>query len=367
MSSSTRVGAHTSRGGRLNKPTPIRISSRTRNLILFAIVLALVLTVWAVPYALVISSLGFALALVLSFPVTWLSALMPRGFATLLSVLILLALLVLALLFLVPLIVDQFTELIENLPYLARNLERYLIAVLEPLRKMGLLVRAPQEIASGVGESMRGSLDVIARNALGGALGFVYGTFNFAFTLFGAVFIGISLLASMRSFEASYLSMIPKRYRRDARQLWNDISHSLSRYVGGLSLILLIQGAISAVALYSIGVPYAMALGAWVSVTAVIPYLGAWLGAIPAVVVAFSVSWTAVVLTALTFLVIQQLEGNVLTPKIQGETLDVPAIIVFLAVIVGGGLAGLLGVIFAVPVVAVLKVLFDFFRVRLTT
>jgi predicted PurR-regulated permease PerM len=72
-------------------------------------------------------------------------------------------------------------------------------------------------------------------------------------------------------------------------------------------------------------------------------------------------------LTAVIFLAIQQLEGNVLTPKIQGENLDVPAIIVFLAVIVGGGLAGLLGVIFAVPIVATVKVLFDFFRARLTT
>ena len=117
----------------------------------------------------------------------------------------------------------------------------------------------------------------------------------------------------------------------------------------------------------AVNVPYALALGAWVSVTAVIPYLGAWLGAIPAIVVAFSVSWSAVMLTAVIFLAIQQLEGNVLTPKIQGENLDVPAIIVFLAVIVGGGLAGLLGVIFAVPIVATVKVLFDFFRARLTT
>jgi hypothetical protein len=71
--------------------------------------------------------------------------------------------------------------------------------------------------------------------------------------------------------------------------------------------VLAIQGALSATALYLIGVPYALALGAWVSITAVIPYLGAWLGAVPAAIVAFSISPTAVVLTALVFLVIQQL------------------------------------------------------------
>jgi predicted PurR-regulated permease PerM len=73
------------------------------------------------------------------------------------------------------------------------------------------------------------------------------------------------------------------------------------------------------------------------------------------------------VLTALVFLAIQQLEGNILTPRIQGHTLQVPSILIFLAVIAGGEIAGLLGVIFAVPTVAVLRVLFDFFRARLRT
>jgi len=67
------------------------------------------------------------------------------------------------------------------------------------------------------------------------------------------------------------------------------------------------------------------------------------------------------------FLVIQQLEGNVLTPRIQGQTLRVPSILIFLAVIAGGEIGGLPGVVFAVPTMAVLRVLFDFFRARLRT
>ncbi|MGH6610345.1 MAG: AI-2E family transporter, partial [Burkholderiaceae bacterium] len=70
---------------------------------------------------------------------------------------------------------------------------------------------------------------------------------------------------------------------------------------------------------------------------------------------------------ALLYLSIQQLEGNFLTPKIQGETVNVPPVMVFLTVIAAGGLAGVLGVLFAVPILAVLRVLFDFFRVRLQT
>jgi predicted PurR-regulated permease PerM len=83
--------------------------------------------------------------------------------------------------------------------------------------------------------------------------------------------------------------------------------------------------------------------------------------------VALTIAPTTAFLTALLYLGIQQLEGNFLTPKIQGDTLRVHPILVFLAVVVGGGLGGILGVIVAVPALAVLRVLFDFLRVRLET
>src|SRR5215211_6800921 len=95
-------------------------------------------------------------------------------------------------------------------------------------------------------------------------------------------------------------------------------------------------------------------------------------GGIPAVIVAlvfgspnFESSTTTAILTIVAYVLIQQLEGNFLTPRIQGQALQVHPILVLLAVIAGGELAGLAGVVFAVPALAVFRVLFDFFRVRL--
>jgi predicted PurR-regulated permease PerM len=73
------------------------------------------------------------------------------------------------------------------------------------------------------------------------------------------------------------------------------------------------------------------------------------------------------VLTVVAYVLIQQFEGNFLTPRIQGQALHVHPIIVLLAVIGGGQLGGLAGVIFAVPTLAVLRVFFDFFRARIRT
>jgi len=171
----------------------------------------------------------------------------------------------------------------------------------------------------------------------------------------------------VRKVKAAYLKAAPKRYRQDARDLWDAFGYSLSRYLGGLIFVAAVQGVLAGVALWILDVPFALLLGVWISITAIIPYLGAFLGAIPAVVLAFFQSPTTGVLAVVAYILIQQLEGNFLTPRIQGQVLHVHPILVLLAVIGGGQLAGLAGVIFAVPTLAVLRVFFDFFRARIRT
>lgn len=352
---------------RARKPTPIRISRTTWNLILVGLTALLVLILWAVPIVPAVALAGFAVALVLSFPVHMFAQYVPRSVAILLSFLVLLAVLLLAAYILVPLLVSQTSALVTALPTLVQNLEQYLVRALDALHARDLLPDTPEAVAARLTEDFRNSLGVIANNVLGRTVGLLFGTFSYALTLFAVIFIAASLLSNVRSFKATYLMSVPKHYRHDALDFWDALARSLTRYLGGLALVLSIQGALSAMALFLIGIPYPLALGAWVSITAVIPYLGAWLGAIPALLVAFSISPSAAALTGLLFLAIQQLEGNLLTPRIQAQTIKVPSVLVFLGVIAGGSLAGITGVLLAVPTLATMRVIFDFFRVRLRT
>jgi predicted PurR-regulated permease PerM len=348
-------------------PTPIPISRRTRTALILAGLVVLVYVVYRVPDVLMMTVGAIALALVLSFPVRFLSRFMPRALAILLSFLLVVGLVVLAAIYLVPLVVEQLASLVSAAPEIANTVGQYLQNTLNFLQNRGFLPGDPQQVISSIRDDLVNAAQAVAGNVLSGAFGFLYSTFGFVVTLFGVIFIGAYLLVDAHRVEAAFLRVVPHDYRRDAKTLWDAAGYSLSKYLGGLALVLLIQGAISAFGLFLLGVPYALVLGAFVSVAAVIPYLGAWLSAIPAVIVALTVSPTTALLTALLFLGIQQLESNFLTPKIQGDTLHVHPILIFLAVIVGGGLGGILGVIVAVPALAVLRVLFDFFRVRLET
>jgi predicted PurR-regulated permease PerM len=345
--------------------TPIPISPRTRTVLLLVAFAALVLLFWWSPSLLPLLLSGATLALVLSFPVRLLARVLPRGVAIALVVVSLLVLVALALFTLVPLLIRELTELLVASPELVTEAEGALRRVLGPLAERGLLPVEPSEVIANLRQGLLDRAQALARWLLGGVLGALTGTIGTFIQLFGVLFIAIYLLADIRRFEAAYLRAVPARYRRDAQELWDELGHSLSRYLGGLLVSLAIQGVLAYLVTSVLGVPYALLLGLWTAATGVLPYVGAWLGAIPAVILALFVSpWTAV-LTALGYVGIQQLEGNVLTPRIQGEAVRVHPLLVFVAVVAGGEIAGLLGAAFAVPLLAVLRVLFDFFAARL--
>jgi predicted PurR-regulated permease PerM len=251
-----------------------------------------------------------------------LSRLMPRrsrGAAVALTFLTIAVLIVLAALFVVPRLAQQFETLTEVLSSSLTGAERYLLTGFEFLDDRGLLPGTAEQAVSRIEEDLSNGAGALAGGVAGSNFNLVSGVFGVALSLFGVVFVAAYLLADSRRIKLAYLKAAPTRYRHDARDLWNAFENSFSRYLSGLLLDLFIQGAVSALVLYLIGVPYAIALGAWVFLTGIIPYAGAWLGAIPAVAVALTVSPTATILTLVAFLIIQQVEGNYLMPRIHGR------------------------------------------------
>ncbi len=353
--------------------TPIPISTRVWIGIVVVGVALFALLLYAAPTVPAVALGGVALAIVLSFPVRALSHFMPRGLAILLTVVAMLGLISLGFFFLVPLLIEQLSTLVRNTPRIANSANQLLLDVINALNESQLVPGSdPEEFGRRLVTDLFDRAQNLTENLLRSILGLIPRAFTFGVTLFGILFVAIYLLVDVRKVKAAFLRTAPAHYRHDARDLWEAFGESLSRYLGGLVFVVMIQGVLAAAALYLLGVRYAILLGVWVSFTAIIPYLGAFLGGIPAVTVAlvfgspnFESSTTTAILTIVAYVLIQQLEGNFLTPRIQGQALHVHPILVLLAVIAGGELAGLAGVIFAVPALAVFRVLFDFFRVRL--
>jgi predicted PurR-regulated permease PerM len=193
-------------------------------------------------------------------------------------------------------------------------------------------------------------------NVATGVIGGVFGVFGAIFNLFLMVLISIFLLLEREKITDALLHTIPETVRDQSLELFYSVEQSLVKYLRGQLLLCAIMGVLGwAIMFFTVG-EYALAVGAWVAATELIPVLGAFLGAIPAVAIALFVpqgGFFEALLVAGLFLIAQQIEGNLLVPRIQGGSVGVHPLIVLFATLAGTALYGIIGAIFAVPVVAI--------------
>jgi len=158
---------------------------------------------------------------------------------------------------------------------------------------------------------------------------------------------------------------VPNDYRTDFDQIWKQVRKMLYAYIRGQLLIAGLIGICSGIACFAIGLPDPVALGLIAGVTALIPYFGPFLGAIPAILVGLSQSPETALVIGLLYLLISNVILNVVYPKIVGDAVKLPPILVIVALIAGFSWGGILGMFVAVPVAATLRILFDHIYPRL--
>jgi predicted PurR-regulated permease PerM len=344
--------------------THIPVSPRTRN-ILLAIVAGLILLIfWKAPTLPKLLLTGMAVALILSFPVKYLSKIIPRGIAIAIVVVALLALLVVGAIVLVPLAVSQFASLAEQAPRLLDEAYAWARRVVENLAARGLLDTTPDEAMADLQQTGAQRVNGLLGDVVTRAFDTLSGTVGGVFTTLSVILIAAYLLADGERFKLGCIRFLPVQYRDDALVLFSDVIDALSRYLSGLLVSLTFQGVASTVALTLLGVPFAILLGIWTAIGAIVPFIGSYIGGIPATIVAFTVSPTIGILTALAYVLINFIDGNLIAPRVQGNAIRVSPLFVFLAVIAGGQIAGIWGALMAVPILAVIRVVFDFLMDR---
>lgn len=246
-------------------------------------------------------------------------------------------------LFLPPLI-SQISQLAVNLPII--------------VNKLGPLYHNLQTI---VPSSQSNLLDFSSQ--LSGITSGIYtttvGFFTGLIALLTVVVMSFYLLLEQDAIKNFVYEIVPQNNREVAVNLLHKIADKMGSWLRGHIVLMIVVGLLDFAALSIIGVPYALTLGLWGGLTETIPYIGPWLGIIPALIVAFTVSPFKVLIAVIAFLLIQQIESSFLSPKILGKAVGLSPVIIILSLLIGGKLMGILGVIIAVPVAAALSVIFQ--------
>lgn len=161
--------------------------------------------------------------------------------------------------------------------------------------------------------------------------------------------------------------VVPQKWHRRGRKLLEDIDVSLGRYIRGQILVCLFLAVMATLFFWLMKVPFFVLLGIIIGITDLIPYFGPLIGAAPALLMAATVSWKLVVIVAAFIVVLQFVEGNLLSPLIVGKSLHMHPIFIIFAIFLGGEVAGLLGLLLAVPFFAVARVVYLHVRDYLST
>lgn len=187
-------------------------------------------------------------------------------------------------------------------------------------------------------------------------------------TALGQFFLALVMsfywLTNRERFFDTILHLSPIRHRSKTEQVWTEIEQTLGSYVRGQAILMLAVGVASFAGLLILRVPYALPLAVVAGLTEAIPVVGPLMGAVPAVLIGFSVSPLTGVLVVVLYAVIQQLESNILVPKVMESNVGVNSLVVVVALVAGGTLNGVIGAILAIPIAGAFQVLIQHFVIE---
>jgi predicted PurR-regulated permease PerM len=201
----------------------------------------------------------------------------------------------------------------------------------------------------------------------GQALGYVSTTARVLFMAIAILLLAFHwTLTGPRTIQYLLL-LIPKERRESSHELITSMETKISAFIGGQGILCLAIGLMALVAYLIIGLPNALVLALVAGVLEAIPMLGPLLGAIPAGLVALSIAPTKLIWVIVGTVIIQQLEGSFLVPRVMKKAVGVNPFVSLLAIFAFGSLLGLGGVLMAIPMAAIIQLLLDRFVFQQTT
>ncbi|MEX1022186.1 MAG: AI-2E family transporter [Dehalococcoidia bacterium] len=256
----------------------------------------------------------------------------------------------------VPTAVNQATNFIDDLPEITEEariqltswVDRYRSQIPDELREE--MDRVTQDLGSAAAD--------LTLTLLGGTIGSLSGTIGLVFGFLVVPFWLFYALRDRPFVQRNFMRAVPDAARDDVGNVAKISDALLGRYIRAQLLLGVIVGLAIGISMTLLGVQFSVGLGLWAGITELIPILGPWLGAAAGILVVLATDPELLVWVALIYFVVQQLENNLLVPRIQGDAVDIhPAMVIMLLVIVGS-IWGFPGMLVAVPVLGIARELF---------
>ena len=349
-------------------------ATRWRVALWLTMLLGVVWLAWQARWALFPFSVGALFAYVLTPVVDRVAGLLPvrshqqsvvrRGFAVLFVYLVLAAALTGAGLVIVPIAVDETAQFVDELPALIDDAQTQVNAWLEEYRN-----RVPEDARVRIDDFVADLGDQVGERLSSGAEDSIGSLSTAIAVVVGFLVAPVWMFYALRdrhSFERNFSEAVPSGVRSDVLNAVRIVDQLVGRYLRGQLLLGLLVGIATFIGLTVLGVDLAIALAIFAGITELIPIIGPWIGALPALVIVAATEPDKIVWVLLLYLGVQQLENNFLVPRVQGHAVNIHPAMIILLLAVAGTVFGFVGLLVVVPLASLLRELFWYLDHRLS-
>jgi len=275
-----------------------------------------------------------------------------RGVCILLSMLTIILVIIFFLNIVIPQIAKFVSLLIKGFPGVY---DKAVLWALEYSDEIPALQDRVRDLNMNGEQVLKKSLEVLG-NWTFGTVSFIGSAFGAVVQLILAITFSIYILADKENlthkFDKLFKAYIKDDKKKKLYEILKTANETFSSYIIGQCKEAVILGVLCTLGMLILRFPFANVVGPVIGMTALIPMIGAYIGAALGFLLIITIDWLQAVLFLVFIVVLQQLEGNIIYPKVVGSSIGLPGIWVFAAVILGGGLMGITGILFGVPLIA---------------
>jgi predicted PurR-regulated permease PerM len=280
------------------------------------------------------------------------------GISILLVYLFMLALLAAISIYLVPELAANIRELMETLPEFISSYESIFTDLLSVINSSNWSEQVKSAVFEQIAKIVGQARDFLVR-LLENGLQLIVDMARIIVDLTIALVLTYYTIKDGERFKEAALRLLPRRWRNGMTETCKEISRVLAGFIQGQLMIAFIVGILESIGLMIVGMRYPLVLGMLGGLANIIPYFGPYIGAIPAVAIALTISPMKAVWTVVVFLAVQQIDNNFISPKMIESRLGLHPVATIFAVLAGGEFFGIAGMLLAVPVTAILRVLIN--------
>lgn len=260
--------------------------------------------------------------------------------------------------FIIPQLIDSISTLTNAVPTYMKSFEELISKYVSHTEILNTVwnnfLSAWREVLQFTGQILASSLSGVVNITLG----FTSGLFNFIISMFFAIYMLLNKEKLQLGMKKVLYAFSEKKLADKIMYLGKISNEAFSNYIGGQFIEAIIIGVLCFIGMIILKMPYALLISVIISVTALIPIFGAFIGTIPSAFIILIIDPMKALWFVVFIIVLQQIEGNLIYPKVVGGSIGLPPIWVILAMVIGGNTFGLIGILLGIPIFSVIYKVF---------